>query len=769
MDTQILQNNIEQKNVNINNGLLCSNEEIDSYQVKSKMNTSSSEAELYICEKDNKKYVLKYYLNCKPKKEILENLKKIESQNVVKLYDFGEYKERCYEVLEYAEGGALNAKDANGKYKYLPLSEDAVIKVTKEIINGFQDCHKVGIVHRDIKPGNIFYKNKNGEDILIGDFGISSYVDVSEGMSKHLTQTTARTEGYFAPEAYSGVIGSEIDYYALGVTLWELLTGMEPFVNSEGKPLFPGQIVNETIQGKVVENLLARSPNLSLKMKTLIRGLMTIRHDKRWNYESVSKFLNGEDITVFSEVNQLPPLKINKVECTSYKEIAEELLKDKNFGKSFIYKGNLTRYLVKINQELATDIADKLDEYSANNNLDEGLLYVAYKICPNLGFKISDTILVCSIKDIEQLLKDNPNLIIPYLTDISKGFYDYLKIIGMNGIAEKLYQLMITTGSTDLLATKILLAFNNNQIKPFKDGINDDIQLCKIEDFEALSENLKIRLMFFVDFGNQEVCAWFENVSEKNITSWRSLSTKTNFEKENISKLDFFCLYFIKNYKPSKMPKNTNELFSMLESVQSNDIITNLLIDCYYEKLFLEEDYENCIKLLDMITNETDVLTNNVDFYIAKTAECYLRLGKSIKAFKLLKKSQKLNPNVAEYYILGSDAALKAKNNQDAFDMAEKAVSLAPNNCFALFVKGNILAVLGRNKEAIAAFTLALEIDEYKDFYEKRAEVYETLVSKGAPDLKQNAENDRAKAKNVKKELELTIKSIGKSELRKDK
>lgn len=760
MLTQILSINNEpkQEQENLKLGLLSENEVINSYIIKNRMNTNSGEAEVYICEKDNQKYVLKYYYNLTPKYEILEKLKGIGNPDIVSLYEYGEYNDHFYEILEYAAGGALNTRNADGKYKYIPVTEDKAVGIVKEIINGLNECHKLGIVHRDIKPGNIFYKNATGDDILIGDFGISSYVDVEDGMSKHLTQTSARTEGYFAPEAYSGVIGSEIDYYALGVTLWELLTGKEPFVGSDGKALFPGQIVNDTIQGKVVDNLLNRSPNLSLRMKTLIRGLMTICHDKRWNYDSVTRFLNGEDVTVFQEVNQLPPITIKDKQCTSYKEIAEQLLEDKEYGIQFVFKGGLVRYLVKINKSFADKLADKLDEYSANDNMEEGLLYAAYKICPNLGFKLSDKISVCSIRDIEDILKNRPYLILPYLKDKSKGLFQYLNVIGMSEISEKVWQIVEKSNYDDFIVPKILLAFTGNTISPFKDGVNDKIVLSTMKDFARLPENLKKRVMLFVDAANISVCAWLENASGKDINQWRKLSVSLNSEDEKLPKFDLFCRLLIKNYQIPELPGTETEINNIIDLLNENGVSKGLLSDFFFKKLFDLKNYAECSKLLEAALDcSYEDLCYGIDFYVAKYAECCLKLNDSSKSLKFFEMAQKLNPKVANYYILGAMAALNVENTTSAFNMAEKAVSRAPDNKWALYVKGAAFYAKEKYTEAVSTITLAIEMEKQELFLNLRADAYDKLAEKGAPEFKKKAADDRAKAKNAKKQIDLTV------------
>ena len=76
--------------------------------------------------------------------------------------------------MEYAQGGSLDEKSSDGKYKYLPMSEEKAFQTVKEVINAFAALHDAGLIHRDIKPGNLFYKNMDSSHIFIFDFGMCS-------------------------------------------------------------------------------------------------------------------------------------------------------------------------------------------------------------------------------------------------------------------------------------------------------------------------------------------------------------------------------------------------------------------------------------------------------------------------------------------------------------------------------------------------------------------------------------------------------------------
>lgn len=96
----------------------------------------------------------------------------------------------------------------------------------REIAKGLQYLHDCGIVHRDLKPGNIFFENGI---VKIGDYGLSKSISTSQ----HSAQTvTVGTVHYMAPEIGAGKYDRSIDIYALGAVLYEMLTGVPPFVGA---------------------------------------------------------------------------------------------------------------------------------------------------------------------------------------------------------------------------------------------------------------------------------------------------------------------------------------------------------------------------------------------------------------------------------------------------------------------------------------------------------------------------------------------------------
>ena len=145
----------------------------------------------------------------------------LKHPNLIDLYDI-RYDEQgdAWVVMEYVAGASLKDtidRNPNG------LPQDQVNFWFRGIASGVAYLHDHGIVHRDLKPGNIF---EDQGYIKVGDYGLSKFISCSRRSGQ--TESVG-TFHYMAPEIGKGVYGKEIDIYALGVILYELLTGRVPF------------------------------------------------------------------------------------------------------------------------------------------------------------------------------------------------------------------------------------------------------------------------------------------------------------------------------------------------------------------------------------------------------------------------------------------------------------------------------------------------------------------------------------------------------------
>ena len=154
----------------------------------------------------------------------------LNHNNVLTVYDVGDHGGAPYLVTECLEGESLRARLSAGA-----LSVDAALDVALQIARGLGAAHGRGIVHRDMKPENIFLTLDSRVKIL--DFGLATLHDAAPQTSpsrETAAETTrsllAGTAGYMAPEQVRGeVVDRRADIFALGVVLYEMLAGCRPF------------------------------------------------------------------------------------------------------------------------------------------------------------------------------------------------------------------------------------------------------------------------------------------------------------------------------------------------------------------------------------------------------------------------------------------------------------------------------------------------------------------------------------------------------------
>jgi serine/threonine-protein kinase len=141
--------------------------------------------------------------------------------SIVTIYDVGETNERPYIVMEYVDGSSLEQR-LHEEGAQAPAN---VLRWLEQAGRGLDHAHANGVVHRDVKPGNLLV-DQDG-DVRVADFGIASAAWLP---SLTVEGTVLGTAGYFAPEQALGERTSPAsDRYALGVVAYELLTGARPF------------------------------------------------------------------------------------------------------------------------------------------------------------------------------------------------------------------------------------------------------------------------------------------------------------------------------------------------------------------------------------------------------------------------------------------------------------------------------------------------------------------------------------------------------------
>ena len=345
------------------------------YPVKKTISKAGGESIILLCsDPDGKDVVAKVYYesvnsagsSISARTRVLEYMGTEDGQKYtlavseIGLVEFGNSK-YYFEITPFVEDGDISEDGA--------FSFDEICALTKQLNEAIHSIHEFGLLHRDIKPHNIYKMNGT---VVLGDFGVAK---IAENGKANVTRHVVGTDGYTAPELRLGLTDSpafiydnKSDYYSLGVTLGSLFEGHFVYDN-----------MNEAMMLVSVRNgklPLTRVDPKREQLENLLNGLCKFDPKYRFGYDDVNRWLLDHNYTggiveeewpkafrmLGGEYRDEKSLFMGITKDAEHWNVAKEMLYDKTFEDFFrSFRTDLSR---------AAKVADELYRY---NNADKGL------------------------------------------------------------------------------------------------------------------------------------------------------------------------------------------------------------------------------------------------------------------------------------------------------------------------------------------------------------------------------------------------------------
>jgi serine/threonine-protein kinase len=219
----------------------------------------------------------------------IKTIASLEHPAIVPVYDVGEEDGVPYFVMRYMPGGSLTQWIEKGKFSL----EDAA-RIIERLSSALAYAHKVGLIHRDLKPDNILFDN-NG-DPFISDFGVAKITDSSTNMTG---SGIIGTPAYMSPEQAQGEkVDNRSDIYGLGVIIFQMLSGHQPYEATTPMGVAVKHITDP------VPDILKDNPSLGEQADTIIRTAMA--KDPSLRYQTATELAQALTEAAFGKKHGSP-------------------------------------------------------------------------------------------------------------------------------------------------------------------------------------------------------------------------------------------------------------------------------------------------------------------------------------------------------------------------------------------------------------------------------------------------------------------------------
>lgn len=282
-------------------------------------------------------------------------LGQLNHNNIVALYDFSEYQNSIYLVLEYVSGHPLDVfiEQING-----PIAEHVAIRIFEQILEGFNYAHQKGVIHRDIKPSNIILTPDYTPKIL--DFGIAKMLTVKQNYTR--AGDKVGTILYMSPEQVRGhEVDMRTDIYSLGVTLFEMLTGKRVYELET--------MTDYVIQTKIINEPLPRAsdyyPAISRHMENVIAK--ATEKDPNYRFQTCEEFIAALSNLYFNQ-NAYSSPKNNFPEINNIQNINIPVKEEVPFEPEFTYNNTPSDYIKE--EPSVQEVASNIPQSQKNINVN---------------------------------------------------------------------------------------------------------------------------------------------------------------------------------------------------------------------------------------------------------------------------------------------------------------------------------------------------------------------------------------------------------------